>query len=121
MNHNLFLNALQRAPLADRREAKAEWQDAITNQPQLVAERVAWLLNGCYGEEAYTAARQVMNSPRANAVAWVAIAIAAHEWSCPPREAWAAWRALTAEEREAVNSAIRAAIDEALAEQEQEE
>jgi hypothetical protein len=136
MNHNLFLNALQRAPLADRREAKAEWQDAITNQPQLVAERVAWLLNGCYGEEAYTAARQVVTNPRnavawlaarqvvtnpRNAVAWLAQAIAAHEWGCPPREAWAAWRALTAEEREAVNSAIRAAVDEVLAEQEQEE
>jgi hypothetical protein len=120
MNHNLFLNALQRAPLADRREAKAEWQDAITNQPQLVAERVAWLLNGCYGEEAYTAARQVVTNPR-NAVAWLAQAIAAHEWGCPPREARAAWRALAAEEQERVNSAIRAAIDEALAEQEQEE
>jgi hypothetical protein len=121
MNHNLFLlrlfahqlNALQRAPLADRREAKAEWLDAMRHEPQLVAERVRWLLDGCYGEEAYTAARQVMNSPRANAVAWLAIAIAAHEWDCAPREARAAWRALTAEERERVDGAIHAVIDEA--------
>jgi hypothetical protein len=120
MNHNLFLNALQRAPLADRREAAAEWLDAMRHEPQLVAERVRWLLDGCYGEELYQAAWQVVTNSR-NAVAWLVIAIAAHEWSCPPREAWAAWRALTAEEREAVNSAIRAAIDEVLAEQEQEE
>jgi len=42
-------------PLADRQAAREDWRKACAETPELVAERVSWLLDGCYGKGSYDA------------------------------------------------------------------
>lgn len=43
------LNAVRRAPLADRKEAQEAFYATMRDDPELVAERLGWLLGGSYG------------------------------------------------------------------------
>jgi hypothetical protein len=99
------------APLADRREAEANWRAAMRT-PDLVAERVRWLLAGHYGYGAYRRAWNIAESPRMNRAVALGQMIAAIEWRCPPAHAARAWRSLAAADQNAVNDAILAAIPE---------
>ena len=87
------LREVETAPLADRREARKDFQQALET-PDLVAERINWLLAGDYGKGAYDAAREVLRRPRTNRAAWLTTTIAALEWRCPAKFAVEAWKKL---------------------------
>ena len=92
------LREVETAPLADRREARKDFQQALET-PDLVAERINWLLAGDYGKGAYDAAREVLRRPRTNQVAWLTTTIAALEWRCPQKFAVEAWKKLSSAKR----------------------
>lgn len=106
------IEELQRAPLSERKEAAAEWLDVMKKNPEIVGERVTWLLDGAYGRGEYEKAMQIYEAPRMNRVAALSHLIAAYEWQTPPREAVAAWKKLTASEKQALEKAIQKAINQ---------
>ena len=112
---NLFakmLNDVEIAPLADRKEAKADYFAAL-NDTDLIAERIGWLLNGSYGYGACKGAWEVMDRPHTNRSAALGIFIAALEWNCPSGFARAAWRELSPEQQITVNKGIEVEIEQA--------
>lgn len=100
---------VERAPLVERRAARTEWMGAL-HDPEMIGERVGWMLNGSYGKGAYDAAREILARPRMNVIAWMSITIAALEWGCPAAFAREAWSKLSQVERDKVDLAIRQAI-----------
>ena len=104
------ITELEGAPLAERRAAKAEWTDALRN-PKLIRERATWLMAGNYGVGPLIDVRANLARRRANHIAFVAQALAAAEWMCPPREARAAFNALSPAEKTAANDAVLTAIN----------
>jgi hypothetical protein len=102
---------VEKASLADRKEAAMHWLFDLKNNPLMVAERVLWLFQGAYGKGSYDAACAVLKS-RMNQVAWAAITIAALEWKCPARFATMAWKKLNPVEQRKVNGLIKMKIEE---------
>jgi len=118
--HANALALVAQQSLAERKEAKREWLDAMKTSPELVAERVGWLLQGCYGWGSMDAARKIARNKRMNRVAALAQLIASYEWQCPSREAASAWNSLSAVEQIHVNDAILATMTDWLADPENE-
>lgn len=116
----LFHNELQkvdRLPLADRKANAAEFLDALRRSPDVVGERIAWVLNGSYGQGAYLQARDIVqNRPRMNREAWLVQVVGALEWSVPARAVAAAWKKLTPAEKKRLDDHIQRAIRDALSE-----
>ena len=106
---------VEKAPLHERKEAAAEFYDAMAHHPETVGERVGWLLDGNYGQGAYLKAKQVLGmSKRANKIASLTQMTAGAEWRCPFRLAVAAWKKLTPAQKAALDKAIQAEIDNHL-------
>jgi hypothetical protein len=103
------LDAIRRAPLRDRVEAREAWAQALKD-PGLVAERVGWLLNGSYGYGACLRAKRIMES-RGNKVAALAWLTAALEWNCPAPFAVQQFILLSATEQTRVNDEIAREIE----------
>lgn len=99
----------ERAPLADRREARAEFAEALKN-PDLIGERVHWLIQGNYGYGSYRAAREVCKNKRMNREAWLCTTIANLEWQCPVRWASAEFMKLTDDQKRRVTEFVNSAI-----------
>ena len=103
------LEEVECAPLADRQEARNNWQRAIAEDPALVGERIGWILNGSYGFGACKAAVEIVNGTIRNKPA-LAQLVAALEWLCPNGYARQAWRNLNAKQKKALDRAIIAAM-----------
>jgi hypothetical protein len=114
------IREVESAPLQDRKEAQAEWFKDLKN-PDLIKERIEWLIDGNYGYAEMMKAVQILKSPRMNRVAALAVLIAQLEWMCPRRMATDAWLKLTPQEQEAVNGKIKEAITEWEANKQSEE
>lgn len=110
---NRRLSEVERAPLADRKEAAAEFFEAMRDHPDLVAERVGWLLGGNYGYGQMQMAKRVLGSPRMNRVAALTQMVAAFEWSAPGAMTRAALKKLTKGQQAALDRAVREAIADA--------
>ena len=108
--------AVEKLPLSERKENAREFAKALHRHPELVAERVGWLLNGSYGRGAYTKAMQVARSPRMNQGAWLVQTVAALEWSVPPRMTAQAWHTLSATQRTNLERLVKREIRDALEE-----
>jgi len=102
--HNRTME-IERAPLADRKTARADWLDAMRN-PSLVAERIEWLLSGDYGYGQMVQARNVIAHPRMNREAALCQLVARYEWRCPARFAAEAWHQLTKDEQTSLTIAV---------------
>lgn len=113
------LQNVETAPLIERRAARRAWGEALTEYPELVAERIGWLLNGSYGYGAHIAALQTVNSPRMNVQAWLGQTIAALEWHCPSLFAHQVWKKLPPAQQGHLAGLIQQEIDECVAEQEE--
>ncbi len=107
------LDEVEKAPLADRKEAAAEFLAAMRDHPGLVAERIGWLLDGNYGYGAMQKAKQILGSPRMNRSAALTHMIGAFEWSTPNAMAIAGWKKLTKGQQAALEKAVQAAIRDA--------
>ena len=115
------LTEIERAPLAERREAAAAYTEALSQYPEVVAERVEWLINGSYGYGAHAAARRILADTHSNRAAQLGQLTAALEWLCPNARARTAYNGLTAEQQTDINNKIEAVIAEAEAEKRAEE
>lgn len=111
------LSQLRRAPLSERKEAQAEFFKAMRDDPELVAERVGWLLDGNYGYGSMLMAKQVLGSPRMNRSAALTQMIGAFEWMTPEDMVRAAWKKLSASAKAALESAVQGEIASAQSEE----
>lgn len=111
------LEEIQRAPLADRKEAQAGFLEAMRDSPELVAERIGWLLDGNYGYGAMQLAKRVLVSPRMNRAAALTQMIGAFEWQSPEILSREAWKKLTAGQKTSLENAVQGAITDALSEE----
>ncbi len=111
------MKAVESAPLTERKEARAEWLEALQNSPELIAERVDWLIDGNYGYVSYYRAQEIIHNKRMNRTAALGQMIAALEWQCPNAYARTAWNSLTEEQKTAVTAALNDVISDALEEE----
>lgn len=111
------LTEVERAPLADRKEAASEFFEAMRDRPEVVAERVGWLLDGNYGYGQMMLAKRVLGSPRMNRSAALTQMVAAYEWSSPSALTRASWKKLTKGQQAALEKAVQAAIKSAESEE----
>ena len=111
------IDQLRRAPLSDRKEAQAEFLKAMRTDPELVAERLGWLLNGSYGYGSMLMAKQVLASPRMNRSAALTQLVGAFEWMTPEDMVRAAWKKLSTREKATLETAVQGAITSAQREE----
>jgi hypothetical protein len=110
------LDQVNRASLADRKEAQGEFLEAMREHPEIVGERVGWLLDGNYGYGSMLLAKRVLGSPRMNRSAALTQMIGAFEWSSPEDMTRAAWKKLSASEKARLESEVQSAIASAESE-----
>lgn len=108
------MQEVEKAPLAERKDAAKEFFEAMRDTPDIVGERVGWLIDGNYGYGAMLKAKQTLAaSKRANKAAQLNVLIAALEWRCPGAMAVAMWKKLTPAEKAKLDHAIQAEIKSA--------
>ena len=111
------LNEVEKAPLAERKEAAQAFYEAMAHDPAVVGERVGWLIAGNYGYGSMKAAERILAmSKRANKAASLTHAVAALEWRCPIRFAMQAWKKLTPDQKRKLDSFVKAEISSAASE-----
>jgi hypothetical protein len=111
------LDAVRRAPLADRKEAQEQFLEAMRDRPEVVGERVGWLLDGNYGYGSMLLAKRVLGSPRMNRAAALTQMVGAFEWQSPEDMTRAAWKKLSASEKARLEDAVQVAIENAESEE----
>jgi transposase len=104
------LDEVRRAPIADRKEAQEQFLEAMRDRPEVVGERVGWLLDGNYGYGSMHLAKRVLGSPRMNRVAALTQMVGAFEWQSPEDMTRAAWKKLSASEKKKLDGAVQRAI-----------
>ena len=114
---NRKLAELRRAPLSERKEAQAEFLKVMRDNPDLVAERIGWLLDGNYGYGPMRLAKRVLGAPRMNRSAALTQMIGAFEWMAPEDMVRAAWKKLSAGEKAALEREVQDAIKSAQREE----
>lgn len=102
------LDAVERAPLAERREGMQDWTNAM-QCPHVIGERVEWIFNGTYGFGAMKHAERIRDG-RGNREAQLGMLVAALDHNCPRAFAAKAWKGLPAGLQRKVNAAIARAI-----------
>lgn len=111
------LREVEKLPLSERKENAQRFAEDLHRDPELIAERVGWLLNGSYGRGAYTKAMQMARSPRMNQGAWLVQTTAALEWRVPPRMTAQTWHTLSAAQRSNLERLVQREIRDALSEE----
>lgn len=107
---NEQMAAPSHAPLQDRQEARQAYADAMAMTPEIVAERIEWLLIGNYGFGSYIIANDVLSRKRMNRAAALGQMIAALEWGCPVVFARQAYVGLSRGEQSHLDELVAAAI-----------
>ena len=102
------------APLADRQSAARDWRERLSD-PETIAVRADWILNGSYGHGAYLHAWHVARNRRMNRAAWFSQMVAALDFNCPADFARREFLRLSKAQQAAVNAAILTAVDSAVA------
>lgn len=110
------LREAEEGSLAERRESCQEFFETIRDNPEIIGERVSWLLDGTMGYGAKLVSREVLARPRSNRAAWFTQVIAALEFKCPQRMSVAAWKRLSPRERETLLRHVERAMSRAMAE-----
>ena len=111
------LDEVEKAPIADRKEAAAHFFEVMRDHPEIVAERIGWLLDGNYGYGQMLKAKQILGSPRMNRSAALTHMVAAYEWSTPNAMVIAGWKKLTKGQQVALDKAVLRAIKDAESEE----
>lgn len=110
------LREVARAPLRDRQEACREFFEAMRDHPDVVGERIGWLIDGNYGFGAGRAANDILRNRRMNRAAWLTQTVGALEWQCPQDMLVRAWKKLSPSEKAKLERAVEREISSALAE-----
>lgn len=97
-------------PLAERREAEAEWKDIAATAPEIIAQAVSFLLDGSFGAGALLAALQAAKD-RGNVMArLVQIASVLNFPGLDPGRVGSLYRSLTPAQRKALDAAVGATM-----------
>ncbi len=107
------IEEVNEAPLADRKEAQVNFFEAMRDAPQVIRERIGWLLDGNYGYGSMVLAKRILHSPRMNRVAALTQMVGVFEWQSPERMTRQAWKRLTAGEKHALAEQVQRAIQDA--------
>ena len=102
------------APLVDRQAARDDFFEAMRDTPQIVGERVGWLLGGNYGFGPKWLAERVVFSRSRSKVAALTQMVGVFEWQSPERMTVQAWKRLTIDKKHNLARAVEEEIDEAL-------
>lgn len=104
---------VERAPLRDRQEARADWRDCLTDRRadytagDYLRDRIAWIANGSYGAGAMYLTRELFGNCttplQRRALLFRAIARLDH--SCPERFAAEVWKSLPPDLQREVDAA----------------
>lgn len=111
------LQRVESAPLAERKEAAGEYAETLTASPDIIAERIGWLFEGCYGKGAYDRVRgwlvyanaspkRRMKSVKVNCC----VLLAALDDGCTASDAVKAWKRLTVEQQAALDELLTAEL-----------
>jgi hypothetical protein len=109
------MDEIRDAPLAERKEAQMNFFEAMRDAPQVVGERVGWLLDGNYGYGSMMLAKNILSHRRMNRVAALTQMIGVFEWRSPEDMTRRAWKRLTAAEKHALAVNVQGAIEDAEA------
>jgi hypothetical protein len=104
------LSRVEKAPLADRKEAARDYYEVMANDPARVAERIGWLFDGNYGYGAMMKAKRILAAPRMNRAAALSQIVAALDHQCAQRDAMAMWNKLTPRQKQDLDAAIQVVI-----------
>ena len=115
MKTNQDLAALGHEPLKIRQENRAEYARAMNITPEIVAERIEWMIEGCYGHGAYLICQDILKRTRMNRIAMLSQMIAGLEWHCSALESRKAYLTLTKAGQARIDKAIQAIIDRPVA------
>lgn len=96
----------------DREGGKA-FKKAMAEEPELVAQRVSWLLSGCYGWGSCHAAHDVLGNLKMNREAWLVSTIGSLEWMSAPATTHKNWRQMSAAQKETLSRAVQSVIADA--------
>jgi hypothetical protein len=96
--------------LSDRKEARASFLEAMQKRPEIIAERIGWMLDGNYGYGVMKKAQAVIAAKRMNRPAALTHMVAIYEWRCPADFARDAWKKLTSIEKTLLDAAVKEEI-----------
>lgn len=102
------------ASLRDRQDAARDFFEAMRDTPQIVGQRVGWLIAGNYGYGSKLLAEDILHSPRMNRTAALTQLVGVFEWQSPERMTRQAWKRLTGHEKALLATAVDAEIHAAL-------
>lgn len=102
------IREVENAPLD--KDSAAELADTLATNPELIAQRITWMLDGSYGKGAYDAAHDVANNRRMNRNAWMVQTITALEWNVKSSKVRAIWKKLTPLQQRSINFAVTDAV-----------
>ena len=100
---------IEALPMVERRENYQDFAADMAATPQLIAERIGWLLNGSYGFGQMILAQRALDARNPKAHLFQLIAI--FEWRTGRSYAAKAWRMSSEATKEALNKAIDAEIE----------
>lgn len=113
---NAEAREIEKAPLAERREAQAEYLKAITTKDGLAwfKEQLEWMANGTYGRGVQIRVERILaGGPRTNKVAALGQLGAVYITRCPAEMAVTTWKKLTPTQKTALEKAIKSVIAKA--------
>jgi hypothetical protein len=99
---------IERGPLQDRQEGRAKWKKSMIEHPEIVAERVGWMLNGHWGHGVMLLMRRAVTNAKSDMakVSRAAQIAAAFEWTTSGAFARQAWGELTKVQQKKVNRLV---------------
>lgn len=90
-----------------------EFLDAMAKDPDVIRQRIEWLLEGHYGKGAYDVAHEVVANKRMNREAWLTHTVGAIEWDVPQHIASSTWKKLTEKQKKSLDASVRRAMKRA--------
>lgn len=108
--HGRMISKIDAQPLQSRKEAQADVLELMV-EPEEVAIRLTWMLDGNYGYAEQYRLMDIRNNKRCNRSAQAMQLLAYSECQCPQRHTIAAWNQLTKEQQSALELAIIRTLD----------
>jgi len=109
----IFLRDMARADRGsakDKRAAMKLFAEHAADDPELVAERISWLLAGHYGKGAYDRACELVGSRFVKPTTHLIALIATLEWMVPQSRVNEAIKELTHEQLKRLHDAVELAV-----------
>lgn len=99
----------ERLSLADKRELQSDVLHKLQD-PELVAERIEWLLDGTFGRGAQIESQRILAARRMNRAASLSLLAMQLDTSAPRAIVLAAWRKLSPRQKTELDAAVKGAI-----------